>query len=92
MQPLDSFPESGPDTWLARRLHAAGVLDLGLLRECLGEVRARMSAPNELFVVETGDHSLQVTKTHTKQTGVTQAESDAAVLAAIEAFLAQAAE
>ncbi|HBP22708.1 MAG TPA: hypothetical protein DEA08_33625, partial [Planctomycetes bacterium] len=41
MQPLDSFPESGPDTWLARRLHAAGVLDLGLLRECLGEVRAR---------------------------------------------------
>lgn len=55
--------------------------------ETLAEVRERMTAPNELFVVETGDHSLQVTKTHTKQTGVTQAESDAAALAAIEGFL-----
>lgn len=57
--------------------------------ETLDEVRGRMSAPNELHVVETGDHSLQITKTHTKQTGVTQAESDAAALAAIEAFLSR---
>ena len=56
---------------------------LGLLED----VRGRMTAVHALHIVETGDHSLQITKTHTKQTGVTQAHSDAAAIAAIGAFL-----
>ena len=40
----------------------------------LEQVRRRMTARNELFVVEGGDHSLEITKTLLKQRGVTQAE------------------
>jgi uncharacterized protein len=53
----------------------------------LARVRRRMGAPNALHVVEEGDHSLTVTKRHTKATGETQADSDAAALAAITAHL-----
>ena len=55
--------------------------------ELLASVRARMTAPSALHVVETGNHSLTITKTHTKKTGTTQVDADAAALAAIEAFL-----
>ena len=51
--------------------------------EHLATVRERMSAPNALHVVETGDHSLVVTK----KSGIAQATSDAAALDAIRAFL-----
>jgi hypothetical protein len=61
---------------------ALGPLDV------LAQVRARMTAPSELHIVATGDHSLQITKAHTKQTGSTQAASDAAVLAAVARFVA----
>lgn len=54
----------------------------------LAAVRARMTAPSQLHVVPTGDHSLQVTKAHTRATGRTQADEDAATLAAVRAFLA----
>ena len=57
--------------------------------DLLAEVRAEMTAPSTLHVVETGDHSLRITKTHTKQTGETQEEADAAAVAAIRDFVAK---
>jgi predicted alpha/beta-hydrolase family hydrolase len=54
----------------------------------LEEVRRAMAARSALHVVETGDHSLQVTRTHTKTTGRTQEDEDRAALDAIRAFLA----
>ncbi len=53
----------------------------------LERVRREMRAPNELHVVENGDHSLGATKTWLAQGGRTQADLDAAALAVIEAFL-----
>lgn len=53
----------------------------------LQRVRRRMTARTALHVVETGDHSLEVTKAHTRTTGTTQAASDDAALAAIEPFV-----
>ena len=54
----------------------------------LADVRQRMSVRSELFVVEAGDHSLQVTKTSLKQRGTTQAEVEQAVVAAVRDFCA----
>jgi predicted alpha/beta-hydrolase family hydrolase len=56
--------------------------DLGELES----VRVRMTAPNELFVVERGDHSLEATKTSLKARGITQADVELAVLAAVQRF------
>lgn len=53
----------------------------------LDDVRGRMTAPSALHVVETGDHSLQITRTHTKQTGRTQEDEDGAALRAVGEFL-----
>ena len=53
----------------------------------LEDVRARMSAPSSLHVVETGNHALTITKGHTRATGRSQADSDAAALDAIRTFL-----
>lgn len=55
--------------------------------DTFAEVRGRMTAPTELHIVETGNHSLQVTKTWTKQTGGTQDDADSAALTAIAGFL-----
>jgi predicted alpha/beta-hydrolase family hydrolase len=55
--------------------------------DLLDETRARMMAPTSLHVVETGDHSLHVTKTWSKQTGLSQPDADAAAVDAIRAFL-----
>lgn len=54
----------------------------------LARVRRRMKARTALHVVDTGDHSLEVTKAHTKATGTTQAAADEAALSAIQAFAA----
>ena len=54
----------------------------------LDEVRSRMTAPSALHIVPTGDHSLQITKTHTRQTGRTQDDCDHDAALAIAAFLA----
>jgi predicted alpha/beta-hydrolase family hydrolase len=54
--------------------------------EELGAVRAKMSAPSDLHIVETGDHSLQASKTHLKSSDVTQEQIDAEVLQRIRAF------
>ncbi len=53
----------------------------------LAAVRPRMTAPNQLFVVEGGDHSLEVSAQQRKAAGETQADADARVLAAIATFV-----
>lgn len=55
--------------------------------EELATARAAMTARTELHVVPTGDHSLQITKAHTKQTGRTQRDEDDDALAAVRAFV-----
>jgi predicted alpha/beta-hydrolase family hydrolase len=52
--------------------------------ELLEQVRLQMSAPNELFVVESGDHSLTVRKKQEPQ-----AEADARILEKIGQFVAR---
>lgn len=49
----------------------------------LAAVRARMTAANQLHVVEGGDHSLEVSAEQRKAAGETQADADARVLAVI---------
>jgi predicted alpha/beta-hydrolase family hydrolase len=56
--------------------------------ELLADVRARMKAPNELLIVEGGDHSLAVSATVRKTRGETQGDTDGRVLEAIRAFCA----
>jgi predicted alpha/beta-hydrolase family hydrolase len=53
----------------------------------LAKVLERMRAPHELFVVESGDHSLQITKTHARTEGTTQEKVDERVRLQIRAFL-----
>jgi predicted alpha/beta-hydrolase family hydrolase len=53
----------------------------------LAKVRARMRAPNELLVVEGGDHSLAITARSLKEQGVTRAEVDARILTAVQRFV-----
>ncbi|MCB9777807.1 MAG: alpha/beta fold hydrolase [Alphaproteobacteria bacterium] len=60
-----------------------GPLDL------FAEVQATMQAPSVLHVVESGDHSLQVTKAWQRATGRDRDAADADVLAAIAAFVAE---
>jgi predicted alpha/beta-hydrolase family hydrolase len=55
--------------------------------EDLAAVRARMSAPSDLHVVEGGNHSLEVGKRELAASGRTQDGEDQAVLAAVRAFL-----
>ena len=54
----------------------------------LEQVRAHMTARSELFVVDGGDHSLEVTKTALKARGTSQAEVELGVQAAIRDFCA----
>jgi uncharacterized protein len=54
----------------------------------LATVRARMSAPSEILVVEGGDHSLGLRKRDTLATGRSQSEVDDAILSAVRGFLA----
>jgi hypothetical protein len=56
--------------------------------DSLAAVRARMTAPSTLLVVEGGNHSLEVSAAQRKASGVSQADSDARVLDAIRAFVA----
>ncbi|MCU1329636.1 MAG: hypothetical protein JWN34_5006 [Bryobacterales bacterium] len=58
--------------------------------DLLKPIRAEMRAPNELHVVEQGDHSLQVTKRWLKEHGETQHDIDQRMLFAIERFLSHA--
>jgi predicted alpha/beta-hydrolase family hydrolase len=56
--------------------------------EDLAKVRQVMTAPSELFVVEGGDHSLEVRKRAAAAAGKSQADWDAALLGAITNFFA----
>lgn len=55
--------------------------------ELLDSVRREMRAPNELHVLEGGDHSLAVTKTQLKAMKETQEDVDDRILTAIRAFV-----
>jgi predicted alpha/beta-hydrolase family hydrolase len=55
--------------------------------ERLASVRQRMRAPNELYTVEDGDHSLIVQKGSLKRRSLTQAEVDEGIFDAIRAFV-----
>jgi len=55
--------------------------------EHLSQVRQKMRAPSKLFVVDAGDHSLQVTKTQLKQSAEDQAGVDARILHVIHHFV-----
>jgi hypothetical protein len=54
--------------------------------DLLADLRARMTAPSALLIVEGGDHSLAVSAAVRKARGETQADSDARVLEAIRSF------
>jgi uncharacterized protein len=55
--------------------------------EDLAAVRARMTARSELYIVDRGDHSLAVTKTQQKASGMSQEAVDAGVLARVREFV-----
>ena len=55
--------------------------------ELLSQVRQKMHAPSKLFVVDAGDHSLQVTKAQLKQSGEDQAAVDGRILHVIRHFV-----
>lgn len=57
--------------------------------DVLAETRRQMKASNELYVVESGDHSLQCTKGQLKAWGKTQDDVDQDILAAIALFVAK---
>jgi predicted alpha/beta-hydrolase family hydrolase len=57
--------------------------------DLLDQVRREMTAPNELHVVEGGDHSLLVSKTQLKASCETQQDVDLHILEAIRGFLSQ---
>lgn len=82
--------KSRADVLLAQRrpvLFVQGTRDKMAPLDQLETVRARMEPPTAVHVVDTGDHSLLITKTHTKKTGVTQDDADSAILAAITTFV-----
>ena len=56
--------------------------------DLLEQTRREMKAPNELYLVQGGDHSLQVEKARLKASGETQDDVDQRIMAAIESFLA----
>lgn len=55
--------------------------------DLLAGVREQMKAPNQLYVVEGGDHSLMVTKGQLKTAGETQDEVEERILGKIREFV-----
>jgi predicted alpha/beta-hydrolase family hydrolase len=55
--------------------------------ELLSKVRAQMQAPNQLEIVEGGDHSLAVTQRQLKASGQSQADVEQHLLRTIAAFV-----
>jgi fermentation-respiration switch protein FrsA (DUF1100 family) len=70
-------------------LFVQGTRDLLCPLDLLEEVRAGITAPNFLHIVDEGDHSLRVAKRRLQATGETQDDVDARVLAAIGAFVSR---
>lgn len=57
--------------------------------DLLLQVRSEMKAPNELHVVDGGDHSLLVTKKQLAAAGETQADIDDRIVAVLRDFLSR---
>ena len=70
-----------------RILFLQGTRDRLCPLDLLEDVRGKMRAASRLFVVEAGDHGLQVTKTQLKQDGGTQDDVDDRILAAVGSFI-----
>ncbi len=68
-------------------LFVQGTRDALCPLDLLENVRGQMSAPNDLHVVEGGDHSLSVSKTQLKRSGDSQDAVDQRILAAIASFV-----
>jgi predicted alpha/beta-hydrolase family hydrolase len=68
-------------------LFVQGTRDLLCPLDLLAGVRLAMTAPNDLHVVEGGDHSLGVRKRDLEAAGLTQEEVDRRILAAIAEFV-----
>jgi predicted alpha/beta-hydrolase family hydrolase len=68
-------------------LFVQGTRDALCPLEVLAQVRREMRAPNELHVVEGGDHSLSVTKRQLKASVETQEMVDRRTLSAIQQFV-----
>jgi len=60
--------------------------------DLLEDVRQQMKAPNQLYVVERGDHSLVVTKGRLKESGETQDLVEERILETIRNFVARQTE
>jgi predicted alpha/beta-hydrolase family hydrolase len=71
-----------------RILFVQGTRDPLCPLDLLAGVRARMTAPSGLFVVEEGNHSLEISARQRKATGETQQMVDERILAAIRDFIA----
>jgi predicted alpha/beta-hydrolase family hydrolase len=56
--------------------------------DLLATTRGAMKARNELYVVDTGNHSLEATRTHLKSSGLSQDDVDQNILRAIADFVA----
>jgi uncharacterized protein len=68
-------------------LFVQGTRDTLCPLDLLQAVRREMTAPNELFIVESGDHSLQATRGFLKQHGLEQSDVETQVVDQIGAFL-----
>ncbi len=68
-------------------LFVQGTRDAMCPLDHLEAVRARMQCPSAVHVVQTGDHSLRVTKTWAKQSGQDQDAVDAAMADAVRRFV-----
>lgn len=68
-------------------LFVQGTRDALCPLDLLEAVRNKMTAPSELYVVESGDHSLIATRGHLQQTGKTQEDVNSGILEAIRRFL-----
>jgi uncharacterized protein len=69
-------------------LFAEGTRDPLCPLPLLDKIRAEMRAPNELLVVDGGDHSLSVTKGQLKASNQTQENVDQHILERIRSFVA----
>jgi predicted alpha/beta-hydrolase family hydrolase len=70
-----------------RILFVQGTRDSLCPLELLAQVRGQMASPNELFVVEGGDHSLAVAKGELARRGLTQETVDGEILRTVRAFV-----
>lgn len=68
-------------------LFVQGTRDKMCPLDLLEDVRSQMHDRTYVHVVPTGDHSLKLTKTHTRVTGRTQADEDASAASAVTTFV-----